>query len=87
LLVATGRRGIYGVDTHSGLHHREREPGVTSAQRAPCRRKSHIEGQAERATLGEIGFQLVPLVPLVPLACFPQIEEMIRRELSTEVIL
>jgi hypothetical protein len=69
------------VDTHSGLHHREREPGVTSAQRVPCGQKSHLEGQAERATVGEIGFQLVPPPH------FPQIEDMIRRELPIEVIL
>ena len=69
------------MDTHSGLHHREREPGVTSAQRVPCRRKSHLEGHAEQATFGEIGFQLV-LLPY-----FQQIKDMIRRELSIEVIL
>jgi hypothetical protein len=44
-------------------------------------RKSHLEGQAERATFGEIGFQLV-LLPY-----FQQIKDMIRRELSIEVIL
>src|SRR5215469_13191944 len=50
LLVATGRRGTYGVDTHSGLHHRKRGSGVTSAQRVPCRRKSNLESQDESAT-------------------------------------
>jgi hypothetical protein len=64
LPVATGRGGIYRVDTHSALHDQKRGPGITSAQRVPSRRKSHLEGQAERlrvsdaewATLGEIGF-------------------------------
>src|SRR5262249_55387123 len=48
--VARCDGGIYGVDTHSGLHHRKRGPRVTCAQRVPCRRKSNLESQAESTT-------------------------------------
>src|SRR5215470_17820470 len=36
------------MDTHPGIHHRDRGSRVASPQRIPCRRKSHPDGQVER---------------------------------------
>ena len=67
LLVATGRRGIYGVDTHSAyitgsvdqelLLRNEYLAAENRISRAKLNGRPQFS-DAERATLGEIGFRL-----------------------------